>query len=184
MASNSRCEAATGVVALALEKEASQRLHRGGQQNLSAQNTILVNYAEFVDVATLNVKEMTYGNKFMNDLILQPILFMGMLSLVMMLLMYATRIPAAKVLEAEGVDLQKLSHPAQLGGVFPSKVERFADNYNHLWEQPTLFYAVVLVIWALRSYRRAAPLRGVGLLRAEVAALDCAGHHQSRLGAL
>jgi hypothetical protein len=33
--------------------------------------------------------------------------------------------------------------------VFPSKVERFADNYNHLWEQPTLFYALVLVIWAL-----------------------------------
>ena len=85
----------------------------------------------------------------MNDHILQPILFMGMLSLVMMLLMYATRIPAAKILEAEGVDLQKLSHPSQLGGVFPSKVERFADNYNHLWEQPTLFYAVVLVIWAL-----------------------------------
>ena len=53
------------------------------------------------------------------------------------------------MLEAEGVDLQKLSHPAQLGGVFPSKVERVADNYNHLWEQPTLFYAVVLVIWAL-----------------------------------
>ena len=84
----------------------------------------------------------------MNDLILQPILFMGMLSLVMMLLMYITRIPAARVLEAEGVDLQKLSHPAQLGGVFPSKVERFADNYNHLWEQPTLFYAIVFVIWA------------------------------------
>ena len=85
----------------------------------------------------------------MNNLILQPILFMGLLSLVMMLLMYITRIPAAKVLEAEGVDLQKLSHPAQLGGVFPSNVERFADNYNHLWEQPTLFYAVVLMIWAL-----------------------------------
>jgi hypothetical protein len=85
----------------------------------------------------------------MNDLILQPILFMGLLSLVMMLLMYITRIPAAKVLEAEGVDLQKLSHPAQLGGVFPSRVERVADNYNHLWEQPTLFYAVALVIWAL-----------------------------------
>jgi len=85
----------------------------------------------------------------MNDLILQPILFMGVLSFVMMLLMYTTRIPAAKVLEAQGVDLQKLSHPAQLGGVFPSKVERVADNYNHLWEQPTLFYAVVMVIWAL-----------------------------------
>lgn len=85
----------------------------------------------------------------MNDLILQPILCMGVLSFVMMLLMYITRIPAAKVLEAQGVDLQKLSHPAQLGGVFPSKVERVADNYNHLWEQPTLFYAVVMVIWAL-----------------------------------
>jgi len=85
----------------------------------------------------------------MNDLILQPILFMGALSLVVMLLMYITRIPAAKVLEAEGVDLQKLSHPALLGGVFPSKVERVADNYNHLWEQPTLFYAIALVIWAL-----------------------------------
>ena len=84
----------------------------------------------------------------MNNFILQPILFMGLLSLVMMLLMYITRIPAAKVLEAEGVDLQKLSHPSQLGGVFPSTVERFADNYNHLWEQPTLFYAMVLVVWA------------------------------------
>src|SRR6056300_1591371 len=85
----------------------------------------------------------------MNDLILQPILFMGLLSFVMMLLMYATRIPAAKRLEAEGVDLQKLAHPSQLGGVFPSSVERVADNYNHLWEQPTLFYAVIMVIWAL-----------------------------------
>ena len=34
----------------------------------------------------------------MNDLILQPILFMGLLSTAMMILMYATRIPAAKVL--------------------------------------------------------------------------------------
>lgn len=84
----------------------------------------------------------------MNNLILQPILFMGLLSFVMMLLMYATRIPAAKRLEAEGVDLQKLAHPSQLGGVFPSSVERVADNYNHLWEQPTLFYAVIMVIWA------------------------------------
>ena len=84
----------------------------------------------------------------MNDLILQPILFMGLLSFVIMLLMYATRIPAAKRLEAEGVDLQKLAHPSQLGGVFPSSVERVADNYNHLWEQPTLFYAVIMVIWA------------------------------------
>ena len=84
----------------------------------------------------------------MNDLILQPILFMGVLSFIMMLWMYSTRIPAAKVLEAEGMELQKLAHPSKIGGVFPSKVEQVADNYNHLWEQPTLFYAIVFVIWA------------------------------------
>ena len=85
----------------------------------------------------------------MNDLILFPMLFMGALSFVMMLMMYATRIPAAKVLETQGVDLQKLSHPSQLGGVFPSHVECVSDNYNHLWEQPTLFYAIIGVIWGL-----------------------------------
>ena len=84
----------------------------------------------------------------MNDLVLQPILFMGVLSFIMMLWMYSTRIPAAKVLEVEGLELQSLAHPSQIGGVFPSKVERVADNYNHLWEQPTLFYAIVFVIWA------------------------------------
>ena len=84
----------------------------------------------------------------MNDLILQPILFMGVLSFIMMLWMYSTRIPAAKVLEVEGLELQSLAHPSQIGGVFPSKVEQVADNYNHLWEQPTLFYVIVFVIWA------------------------------------
>ena len=84
----------------------------------------------------------------MNELILQPILFMGVLSFIMMLWMYSTRIPAAKVLEGEGLELQALAHPSKIAGVFPSKVEQVADNYNHLWEQPTLFYAVVFVIWA------------------------------------
>ena len=44
--------------------------------------------------------------------------------------------------------MQGLSHPAAVSGIFPSRVERIADNYNHLWEQPTLFYAIVFVIWA------------------------------------
>ena len=84
----------------------------------------------------------------MNNLILQPILFMGTLCFAMMIWMYATRIPAAKLLEIEGLELQSLAHPAKIGGIFPSKVERVADNYNHLWEQPTLFYALIFVIWA------------------------------------
>ena len=85
----------------------------------------------------------------MNDLILQPVILMGLLSFVMMLWMYATRIPASKEIEKKGVNLQDLSHPSKLGGVFPSKVERVADNYNHLFEQPTVFYALSFVIWAL-----------------------------------
>ena len=85
----------------------------------------------------------------MNDLILQPVILMGLLSFVMMLWMYATRIPASKEIEKKGVNLQDLSHPSKLGGVFPSKVERVADNYNHLFEQPTVFYSISFVIWAL-----------------------------------
>ncbi len=85
----------------------------------------------------------------MNNLILQPAVLMCLLSFLMMVWMYATRIPASKEIEKKGIDLQDLSHPSKLGGVFPSKVERVADNYNHLFEQPTVFYATVFVIWAL-----------------------------------
>ena len=87
----------------------------------------------------------------MNNLILQPVLLMCLLSFMMMVWMYATRIPASKEIEKKGKDLQDLSHPSKLGGVFPSKVERVADNYNHLFEQPTVFYATVFVIWALNA---------------------------------
>ena len=87
----------------------------------------------------------------MNNLILQPVILMCLLSFVMMVWMYATRIPASKEIEKKGIDLQDLSHPSKLGGVFPSKVERVADNYNHLFEQPTVFYATVFVIWALNA---------------------------------
>ena len=87
----------------------------------------------------------------MNDLILQPVILMCLLSFIMMLWMYATRIPASKEIEQAGINLQDLSHPSKLGGVFPSKVERVADNYNHLFEQPTVFYAITFTIWGLNE---------------------------------
>ena len=87
----------------------------------------------------------------MNDLILQPVIAMCVLSFAMMVWMYATRLPAAKKLEEDGVDVQKFSHPASIGGIFPSEVERVADNYNHLFEQPTVFYALVFIIWGLNE---------------------------------
>lgn len=55
--------------------------------------------------------------------------------------MYATRIPAILAMKMQmdpeapaGVQMSKL----------PAKVRWKADNYNHLMEQPTLFYAVTL----------------------------------------
>ena len=84
----------------------------------------------------------------MNNEILEPIINMAISTFVMMIWMYATRIPTSKYIEKKGIDLQDLSHPSNLGVVFPSKVERVADNYNHLFEQPTIFYIIILIIWA------------------------------------
>jgi hypothetical protein len=85
----------------------------------------------------------------MNDLILQPVVVMCALSFIMMIWMYATRLPAIAEAAKKGVDAQKFSHPSSLAGILPSTVERVSDNYNHLFEQPTVFYAISFVIWGL-----------------------------------
>jgi len=73
--------------------------------------------------------------------ILQPLFAMALLNLVMWLWMYATRIPA---MSKAGIDAQEATKDSMLS--LPPEVVRVADNYNHLFEQPTLFYAVVLSI--------------------------------------
>ena len=70
--------------------------------------------------------------------ILLPVLALIAWSLIVFLWMYGTRIPAMSKAE---VDPQSAKHPASLPGVLPSNVEAIADNYNHLMEQPTIFYA-------------------------------------------
>jgi hypothetical protein len=72
---------------------------------------------------------------------LHAIIAMGVLTLVMFLWMYVTRIPA---MQKAGVAPQDAAHPKSY--TLPSKVARVADNYNHLFEAPTLFYAVVIAI--------------------------------------
>jgi len=76
--------------------------------------------------------------------ILQPVIALGLWTGVMMLWMYATRIPA---MNKAGIDPQDAAHPGTMK--LPSEVSRIADNYNHLFEQPTLFYAVAISIAAL-----------------------------------
>lgn len=74
---------------------------------------------------------------------LRAVLSMGVLSLVMFLWMYATRLPA---FSKAGLDPQEAMHPDTYHHRIPSEVRRVADNYNHLFEAPTVFYAVVLAI--------------------------------------
>jgi hypothetical protein len=66
-------------------------------------------------------------------------------SLVMWLWMYATRIPA---MNRAGIDSTKLvgGSGADLKNAIPPKAQWPADNYNHLMEQPTLFYAIALTL--------------------------------------
>lgn len=72
--------------------------------------------------------------------LIPPVLALIGWTFVMWVWLYATRIPA---LRAARVDLVAVSRTgAQLD--LPPEVARVADNYNHLHEQPTLFYALAL----------------------------------------
>lgn len=74
--------------------------------------------------------------------ILMPVFALISWSLVMWLWMYATRLPA---MSAAKINPQDAAHPGSLD-VLPSKARQVADNYNHLHEQPTIFYALAFLI--------------------------------------
>ena len=42
-----------------------------------------------------------------------------------------------------GIDPQDAAHPGAVAHRIPSRVRSVADNYNHLHEQPTVFYALM-----------------------------------------
>jgi len=75
--------------------------------------------------------------------ILAPVVALALWSLVMWVWLYATRIPAMRKARTP---LDPTIPPAQLVGTLPPAVRWKADNYNHLMEQPTLFYAVALAL--------------------------------------
>jgi hypothetical protein len=72
--------------------------------------------------------------------LLTPMLALIVWSLVMLVWVYATRIPA---MGKAGVDPTKAGEPSSLDAL-PLKVRQVAYNYNHLMEQPTIFYALVV----------------------------------------
>lgn len=72
-----------------------------------------------------------------------PLLVLVAWSSVVWLWMYITRLPAIRAARIKpdpmapaGVQMSQL----------PAKVRWKADNYNHLMEQPTIFYALVLAL--------------------------------------
>src|SRR5215218_8646772 len=79
----------------------------------------------------------------MNSPILAPVVALVAWSMLMWLWMYATRLPAIRAMQ------MKLDPHAARGeqmASLPARVRWKADNYNHLMEQPTVFYAVALVL--------------------------------------
>ena len=74
--------------------------------------------------------------------LLTPVLALIVWSLIVWLWMYATRIPA---MQKAGIDPQAAQHTSALS-MLPPRVRGVADNYNHLMEQPTIFYAMVFYV--------------------------------------
>jgi hypothetical protein len=77
--------------------------------------------------------------------ILAPIVALVAWSLVMMVWMYCVRFPA---MARKGISLKGRvgSKGGDLDGVVEPNVQWKAHNYNHLMEQPTLFYAIGLTL--------------------------------------
>lgn len=78
--------------------------------------------------------------------ILTPVVVLVAWSLVVWLWMYITRLPAMYKMH------MKLDPHAPRGeqmNLLPANVRWKADNYNHLMEQPTIFYAVAISLAVL-----------------------------------
>ncbi|MGH1422779.1 MAG: MAPEG family protein [Hyphomonas sp.] len=71
---------------------------------------------------------------------LLPVLGLIVWTLVVWLWMYATRIPAMQKAQINPDDAR---HPGTYGDQLPANVRSVADNFNHLHEQPTVFYALM-----------------------------------------
>ena len=82
----------------------------------------------------------------MSSPILQPVAALVLWSFVMWAWLYATRIPA---MQKAKVAMDPTMTIDDVNKVIPPQVRWKADNYNHLMEQPTLFYATALALAVL-----------------------------------
>ena len=75
--------------------------------------------------------------------ILSPVVALLLLTSAVWVWMYITRLPAVR---QAGMKLDPHLPKGQQMSELPARVRWKADNYNHLLEQPTLFYAVALTL--------------------------------------
>ena len=83
-----------------------------------------------------------------NTTLLGPVVALVAWSMVMWLWMYATRIPA---IMATKMRLDPNAPRGEQMATLPASVRWKADNYNHLMEQPTIFYAIALALALMGS---------------------------------
>ena len=78
------------------------------------------------------------------DGFLTPVLALILWTFVMWFWLYIRRIPAMMAISK---DTQKFIDNPELGNKLPAKAKWTADNYNHLHEQPTVFYALMFYLF-------------------------------------
>ena len=81
--------------------------------------------------------------------ILQPVVILAAWTMVMWLWMYATRIPAMNRAGIDGVNMTASTGKSLRDDLVAKGEHRtswIADNYNHLHEAPTVFYAVAVTL--------------------------------------
>lgn len=82
-------------------------------------------------------------NTIIDAAILQPVVVLMAWTMIIWAWMYATRIPAMSKAQVTPDEARKT---ATLDEKLPVQVQWKAHNYNHLHEQPTVFYAVCLLL--------------------------------------
>lgn len=81
----------------------------------------------------------------MNTEMLAPAAALALWSMIMLLWMAATRLPALAKLKLPP-EQSRGGRGSDLDGVLPAEIQWKAHNYNHLMEQPTAFYVVVVIL--------------------------------------
>jgi hypothetical protein len=78
-----------------------------------------------------------------HNAIVAPVVALVLWTLIVQVWMYATRLPAMR---RAGISLKgrRGGRPGGLDGVVEDQAQWKAHNYNHLMEQPTIFYATAL----------------------------------------